>query len=293
MNELDLIPFRTLLDHVVVPARRHVRTTLLPVAVPLAMVTLTMALVQIQWTQALTTADPEDMETVFTSSILLMAVILVGSVVMGLAFSALTVAAMDAVSGRQVRMVRAWLFVLRPTVLLTLVAVGIVDGLSIMMCFLPAFYVIPLLSFTVPAMVDEGRVGLDAMQRSIELFRFNPTGRFTHSPWVQTGLLLAVGVVFNYALNMTVQLPFAIAQQILLLRQSLSQTLTPESLSAIFWLQLPASILGALVSALAWLYSTFGICLLFRELRRRKEAGDLVEAVDQLTAAPAGSEAGA
>ncbi len=292
MNDLDLIPFRTLLDHVVVPARRHVRSTVLPIAVPLALVSAAMAMVQIQWTQSLATPDPDDLEALFSGFLSLLGVSLAASVVFGLAFSALTVAAMDAVSGRPVRMGRAWLFVFRPTVFLTLMLVGIADGLSLMMCFLPAFYVMPLLSFTLPAMVDEGRVGLDAMQRSIELFRFNPTGRFTHSPWVQTGLILLVGVLLNYALNLTVQLPFVIVQQLLILRQSVSQTLTPEAMTAVFWLQLPASVLGALVSAVAWLYSTFGICLLFKELRRRKEGQDLVEAIGELTA-PAGGEAAA
>ena len=192
-------------------------------------------------------------------------------------------AAMDAVAGRGVRMARAWGFVFRPAVFATLVLVGLLDFLSIMAFFLPALYVVPLLSLTLPAMVDEGLVGLAALKRSAELVRFNPTGRLTHSPWLQVVLVILVGTVLNYAVSLAVQLPFAVAQQLLLLRQTLAGPEAAEQLTLAFWLQLPASVLGALATAVTWLYTTFGLCLLYRELRRRKEARDVVEAVEDLT----------
>jgi len=195
------------------------------------------------------------------------------------------VAAMDAVSRRQVRMARAWGFVFRPAVFATLVLVGLLDTLSLFAFVLPAFYVIPLLSLTLPAMIDEGVVGFDAVRRSVELVRFNPTGRLVHSPWLQVFLLLLVGTVLSYAANLVVQLPFVVAQQLLFLREAFSGPEAAEAMKVALWLQIPASLLGALVSAVTWLYSAFGICLLFRELRRRKEAPDLVDAVDRLVTA--------
>ena len=283
MTGLDLIPFRTLLDHVVVPARRHVRKTLLPIAVPLAAVGVALAVAQIRWSQTLLAGDPEEMGPFFAGCFVVLLLSLVAGFVFGMAFNALTVAAMDAISGRGVRMARAWGFVFRPAVFATLMLVGILDFLSMMALVLPALYVVPLLSFTLPAMVDEGLVGFDAVKRSAELVRFNPTGRLTHSPWLQVVLVILVGMVLNYVISLAVQMPFAIAQQLLFMRQALSGPEAVEQLTAAFWLQLPASILGALATAVTWLYTTFGLCLLYRELRRRKEAEDLVDAVDRLT----------
>lgn len=285
MTELDLIPFRTLLDHVVVPARRHVRQTLIPIAVPVTVMSVLAAVVQIRWSRTAMLATPEDLGAFFLGFMALMLVALLTWFVLGMAFSALTVAAMDAVAGREVRMARAWGFVFRPAVFATLVLVGFLDTLSLLACFLPALYVVPLLSLTLPVMVDEGLVGFDAVRRSAELVRFNPTGRLAHSPFVQILLVLMVGAILNYVANIVVQLPFIIAQQLLFLRETFSGPEAAEVLTVALWLQLPASVLGAVVSAVTWLYSAFGICLLFRELRRRKEARDLEQAIDRLVTA--------
>lgn len=285
MNELDLIPFRTLLDHVVVPARRHARETLLPIALPVTVMSVAAAVVQVRWSQTVMVAAPDDLGSFFVGCVLVVLVALATWFVLIMAFSALTVAAMDAVSGRAVRMARAWGFVFRPAVFATLVMVSFLELLSICAFIVPAVYVVPLLSLTLPAMIDEGLVGFDALRRSVELVRFNPTGRLVHSPWLQVFLLLLVSVVLNYAANMVVQLPFVVVQQLLFLRETFSGPEAAEAMKVALWLQLPASLLGALVTVVTWLYSAFGICLLFRELRRRKEAPDLEEAVDRLVTA--------
>lgn len=285
MNELDLIPFRTLLDHVVVPARRHLRETLLPVALPVAVMSVATAVVQIRWSQTVLIASPDDMEGFCFGFVVVMLLAFATWFVLGMAFSALTVAAMDAVSGRQVRLARAWGFVFRPAVFVTLVLVGLLDTLSLCAFVLPAFYVVPLLSLALPAMIDEGLVGFDALRRSVELVQFNPTGRLVHSPWLQVFLLLLVGTVLSSAVSFVVQLPFVVVQQLLFLRQTFSGPEAADAMKVALWLQLPASLLGSLASVVTWLYSSFGICLLFRELRRRKEAQDLEEAVDRLVAA--------
>jgi hypothetical protein len=282
VNELDLIPFRTLLDHVVVPARRHVRETLVPIGLPVAVMSVATAVYQVRWSQSALVTAPDDLGSFFAGCVVLMLLLALTWFVLGMAFNALTVAAMDAVSGREVRMARAWGFVFRPPVFATLVLVGLLDTLSVCAFVLPALYVVPLLSLTLPAMVDEGLVGFDALRRSAELVRFNPTGRLVHSPWLQVFLLLLVGAVLNYAANLVVQMPFVVVQQLLFLRETFSGPEAADAMRVALWLQLPASLLGALASAVTWLYSAFGICLLFRELRRRKEAPDLEEAVERL-----------
>ena len=88
-------------------------------------------------------------------------------------------------------------------------------------------------------------------------------------PWLQTFVLLLVGFVVNYAANLVVQMPFLIAQQVLMLRRSFSgEVATIEDMAPILWLQVPAAVLGAVATALAWLYTAFGVAVLFHEVRR-------------------------
>jgi hypothetical protein len=50
---------------------------------------------------------------------------------------------------------------------------------------------------------------------------------------------------------------------------------------------------GALATTVAWLYQAFAICVLFREVRRRKEAQDIEAAIDELVASAGGGSAAA
>lgn len=284
MNDLELIPFRVLLDRVVVPARQYLPKTLLGTAVPMAVTSVILSLAQARWSQVVLAPDPENIGALFAGCFVFLGIALCTLFIFVMTFGALTVASMDAVAGREVRMGRAWAFVLRPSVCLTLLLTSFLNFLSVMMFFLPALYVVPLLSFTVPVMVEEKRVGLDAIRRGIELVRFNPTGRLTHSPWLQTLVVLIVGTLLSYVVSMMVQMPFLIVQQMLIFRQTLANPeVALEMMGSLIWLQLPASVLGALATSITWLYTTFGICMLHRELGRRRQARDLVEAVDQLT----------
>lgn len=282
MSELDLLSFRLLLDRVVEPARRHFRRIFPPIAVPLAAAGLLLVVVQVGWTQSLfgATSFP-DIGVMFGAILLLL---LVFFVAYGLGFSALSVGSLDAVAGRPVDMRRAWIFPLRPRVLGTLIVVGVLDLLSLMMCVAPAVYVVPILSFALPVMVEEERFGIDAIRRCFELAHFNPSGRWTDSVWLQSLVVLIVGLVINYAVTFAVQLPFAVAQQVLVFRDAASgQVSDPAQLMAgMMWIQVPAQILNALATAAAWLYWTFGYALLYREVVRRKEAGDLEQAIEEL-----------
>lgn len=286
MNRLDLIPFRLLIDRVVVPARRHLKTTLLPVALPVMAAGLALALVQAAWFDILfdPNPDPDAAAAFLGTAVAVGGLSLLMLVVYGLAFAALTVAAVDAVASRPVSMGRAWAFVVRPRVFLGLFLLGLAYFGSAMMCFVPALYVVPLLAFVVPAMADEGLGPGAAFRRSIELMHWNPTRQVRSSPWLQAFLVLLVGFIINYAVTLVVQLPFLIAQQVLMIRRTFSGGVaTVEDMAPVLWLQVPSVVLGSVATAAAWLYTAFGLAVLFREARRRKEATDLEEAVAELT----------
>ncbi len=283
MNDLDPTSFRLLLDRVMAPARHHFRRLFLPVAVPLAASGMLATVLQVGWFKTLLGGgDFAQVLPMIGGMVLLFVAILA---VYGLGFGALFVGSMDAVAGRPVAMGRAWLFVIRPPVFLTLIVVMVLNILSLMFCLFPALYVTPILTFTLAVMVEEDVYGWAAIRRSAELAHHNPTGRLADSAWLQILVLLMVGMVINYVVSFTVQVPFAAVQQIVVFRDAAAgQISDPAALmTGALWLQAPAQVLGALATAATWLYWTFGISLLYREIRRRKEGGDLRRVIDELT----------
>lgn len=282
MTDLDPTPFRLLLDRVIEPARRNFRRLFLPIAIPFAIFGLAATVFQLGWVRTLTgSGDFGQMVPMFGGmAVSIVAVVLV----YGFGFCALYVGSLDAAAGRPVEMRRAWLFVFKPPVFLTLLLVAVANFLSLMCCLLPALYVTPTLAYTPAVMVEEQRYGWEAIRRSAEIAHHNPTGRAADSAWLQTVVLLLVGMVINYAVSFTIQVPFAVAQQILVLREAASgQAGEAAMMVGVLWLQAPAQLLSAFATAATWMYWTFGLSLLYRETRRRKEAGDLTRAVDELT----------
>ncbi len=283
MSDLELLSFRLLIDRVLEPARRHFRRVFLPIAVPLAATGMLATLLQIGWLKTLMGGgDLGQVLPMIGGIFLLVAAILA---VYGLGFSALTVASLDAVAGRPVAMGRAWTSVIRPRVFGTLIVVAVCTFLSLTMCLLPVLYVAPILAFTLPVMIEEQRYGWAAIRRSAELAHYNPTSRWVDSAWLQILVLLLIGLVISYAVSFTVQMPFVAAQQLMIFRDAAAGQVTDPAtlMSGMLWLQAPAQVLSAFATAATWLYWTFGISLLYREIRRRKEGDDLRQAVDELT----------
>jgi hypothetical protein len=294
VSDLAPLSFRQLVDRVPRMALPHLRTTLLPVALPLATAGVLLAVLQSRWSQSLTTAtDPGEL---FGGMFVFFGGAMVVLAAYALGFSALQVASVDAVAGRPVNMTRAWLFTLRPPVLLTLLVVYFLGFVSLMMCFVPALYVVPVLSLVLPVMVEEDRRGIDAIRRSVGMAHSNPTGRLQDSGFAQLLALMVIGTVINYAISLVAQGPFVVIQQILVFRNAASGDPVSEAavLSELLWLQVPAQIVGAFASVAVWLYWTFGLAMLYRELRRRREGGDLRRSIDELTGTgAAGPEADA
>lgn len=288
MSDLDPTSFRVLLDSILEPARRHFRRVFLPVAAPLAACGVVATLIQVAWLGALSGGGEIGGLLPMLGGVFLLSAGVLAIYV--LAFCALLVASLDALAGRPVEMGRAWRFALAPRVFGTLAVVAVACALSFMMCLLPALWVLPTLAYAVPAMVEEDLYGWAAIRRSAELAHDNPTGRLRDSAWLQTLVLLAVGMVVNFAVSLAVELPFVAAQQVLVLRDAVSGAGTDPAvlLASTLWLQVPAQILSALATAATWLFWTFGIGMLYREIRRRREGGDLRRAIDELTGAATG-----
>jgi hypothetical protein len=282
------MPFRLLVDAVMEPARRHFRSMFLAIALPLGIAALVMVGVQIRWLEGVQPQNGIDMLNVIGP---FLGVLVIFFAVYYLCFAVTIVAATDAVFGREVNMRRAWLFVLAPRRLPTLCLLAFLGVLSFMACGLPALYVIPVLSFSLPAMLEEGAKGGRALGRSIELARYNPRGRFKDLPWAQMLGILFIGWVISSAIASLVQLPFVAIQQILAVRQALEGNLAPST--AVAWLQVPTSLFGILATTVSWVYMAFGIAVLYREVRRRKEGEDIEAAVNGLLSGPgSGGESG-
>ena len=283
MKDLELLSFRLLIDHVVTLVKQNFRRLYLKVAAPLALSGLAVGLLQVWW--AGVAGGMEEAETNVSEffgafGLFLLAMIVVVAIQF-VVYQSLMVAALGAVAGRDTGLLDGLRTIGRPRILLQLILVTVAIGFSFLACFFPAIYVVPALTYVLPAMVEEDRRGLDAWKRSFDLVHFHPTGKWLHHPLLQTGMLLFVGFLISSAITMVVQWPFLIVQQILMLREAASGVLTdPSSLmAASAWLQVPAQLLSALATAVAWLYWTFGVALLYREIRRRREGWDLDAAI--------------
>ncbi len=55
------------------------------------------------------------------------------------------------------------------------------------------------------------------------------------------------------------------------------------NLTPLLWLQVPAQVLGSMSRVAVSLYVSFAIVLLFLDVRRRREGGDLEAALDALS----------
>jgi hypothetical protein len=286
-ERLDLVPFRLLIDYVPNVARRFVGSYFWPTAVPLLVVGVVAAFAQFHWMKSF--LDPQTMAS--GNPFALMApfflFMLAAFAIYIQAYLALAVLAVDAVAGRPVSMSRAWRFCMRPTVLGTNVVVGLLVAVSTLMCCVPGLVVAPLLALIIPVMVEEGSVGLGAMSRTVELVRFQGRRGLADSGWAQAFLVLFVGAILSYAASMVTQGPFVLVQQALLIRQTAGgQVADPSAVLGNLWLQVPAQVLGALVTELVWAYWAFGLALLYFETRRRKEAADLEQAITALVTSP-------
>jgi hypothetical protein len=308
------MPFTVLLDQAMREARRYGRVILPSVALPAAFLSSLMVVFQVRYMTALSGAQSNPMQ-VLAPACSFMAVVCAVVLLLVLAYTAMQVAVVDAAAGRPVDMKRAWRFAVELRVIGTLILVGLAAGALFLVCCIPVGLVVvagaiasPVLavllgivggilalvaflflttmwSFVTPVMADEGLFFGDAMRRSFHLVRFNPQRRlFSARPMWKLLALLIVGAVISYIVQFLVSLPFSIPVWI--------QTFTnvakgkEPDLGGWLWLQVPGQFLGALAATAVYLYTSFGIALLFFDTRGRKEGTDLAAAIDALAPPP-------
>jgi len=278
------MPFRLLLDEALRLARRHFRTLYLPVAIPLAVVATTVAALQVSWVTRMM-ADLEAQRMPFGSPWYWLMTLVYSALIM-VAYNALQVGALAAVSGAPVDMRTAWRFTLQGRVLVTLLLWYAVTIGSLFCCCLPVLVVAPLLSFVPAVMADEGRFGFQAISRSIDLNRYRPPGGWSESPLVKVFLLLFVGVLLAYLAGILVTIPFQVPMYVDMFRKAAAGQDIAGRMSSWMWLQVPAQFLNALATTAVYLYVCFGIALLFYDTRGRKEGSDLRAEIESSFPAP-------
>jgi hypothetical protein len=278
------MPFRILLDEAMRMTRQHFRTIYPSVAIPVALLTTATYVVQAQFYSELTGGfDPVGMLRMYPL-LLLLSFLVIAVLVIG--YNAMQVAALDATAGRPVSMGLAWRFTFQGRVLGTLFLWGAATVLSLMCCLVPALYVVPLLSFVPPAMVEEGRFGFAAFSRSAELAQYNPSRQFANHPMVKIFTLLFVSVILSYAVQLLVTVPFQIPMYVDMFRGTATGEEMLQEMPRWMWLQVPAQFLSSLVSVAVYLYTCFGTALLFNDTRGRKEGTDLRSEIDAMFPGP-------
>jgi hypothetical protein len=268
--------------------RRHARAILPSVALPVAFLLAAFPAVQAIYTATLqqageTATDPFQVMGASCAYLLAVFVILIPVAV---AYTAMQVAAVDAAAGRPVDMKRAWRFAVQPRVLGTVVLSGLAVGVSFLCCVLPGFIVRPLLSFATPVMAEEGLFGGAALSRSAALARYDPQGRFiAATPLFKVLALMLVGTLISWAVSFVVSLPFTAPVWFDTFRQ-IAAGQEPDP-TAWLWLQVIGQFVSGLVSTAIYLYTSFGIVLLFFDARARKEGTDLAAAIEAMSRTPA------
>jgi hypothetical protein len=205
--------------------------------------------------------------------------------VYGIGNGALMVAAVDATAGRPISMKRAWLMMVSPRVLGTVILGWLAAMVGFVLCVLPGIYVTLVLCLVLPVIVDEGLTGAGALVRSKALMEYNPQRDVGSDPRLKAFLILLAGALLGYALNFVVQVPAMVVQQVVVLRGVASgQRTDPASLMAsLLWLQVPTSMIAMMAQTAVRLYVSFCIALLFVDVRRRKEGVDLEGAIASLS----------
>ncbi|HSS50351.1 MAG TPA: hypothetical protein VLX28_15545 [Thermoanaerobaculia bacterium] len=282
------LPILLLLDEGLRLTRANLRAIFPAVGLPVAIIATLAGTVQAVDLQSTFKGRAPSPFMFWTPQVLLAAGLLVLLSVM--AYVAGQVAAMDALAGRPMDMGRAWRFAVRPSVWGTLLLSFLAILVSFLFCVLPVFFVAPLLALAVPVMAEEERFGTGALSRSAELALFNPSRRLMEHPIVKVLLLMVVSTLISYMAGLLVALPFQLPMFIDLFRKTLAGNQDITSVMARWiWLQVPAQFLSSLVSTAIYIYTAFGMALIYADVRGRKEGIDLRPEIDALFPAPAPS----
>jgi hypothetical protein len=279
------MPILLLLDEGLRLTRAYLRAIFPAVAVPVAVIATLAGVVQAIDVQSVFKGGPPSPFMFWTPQVLIVALLLL--LLSVVAYVAGQVAALDALAGRPVDMRRAWRFAVRPSVWGTLLLSFVAILISFLLCVLPVFFVAPLLALAVPVMAEEARFGVGALSRSAELALFNPSRRLMEHPIVKVLLLMVVSTLISYMAGLLVALPFQLPMFIDLFRRTLAGNQDITGVMARWiWLQIPAQFLSSLAHTAIYIYTAFGMALIYADVRSRKEGIDLQPEIDALFPAP-------
>ncbi len=292
MSDTDVIAqpltVTQLLDQAFKLSQRHFRALYAPVAVPVALASALIPLGQVAVLREVAgfeTRGGPDWTRLLPAAGAFAALLFVALAVMIVGNSALMVGATHAAAGRDVPMAEAWKSMARPRAIGTLLLGFLVTGLGLLCCVVPGIYLMLAFCPLVAVMTEEGVFGRKALARCRELMRFSPGGGFVQHPRAKAFLVLFVGALLGYALSFLVQLPLIVVQQVIMLR-GLTGGARPgsaEMVSLMAWINVPSQMLGMLVQTGVQLYTSFGLVLLYLDVRRQKEGGDLEAAIRSLS----------
>lgn len=282
MKELELVPFAQLADRVIRPTLRCYVRLVWPVVLPLVGLTVLMTGMQSRWLRAIESGTFDAEFGVGLIAILFSAFMALGWT--ALCGWAISIVAVDLLQGRPISFWGGLRKSFEPKVFLTLALTLILLFFSFVLCMVPSLFVAPLLFVVVPVMICEGRYGVDALQRSYQLVRFNATGRWSDSGFLQASGLLFVGWGISTSIGLVVQLPFMIFQQYYLWNETLSgrQVEVFQLTEELAWVQLPVQIINLFAQMVGWFYWAVGAMVLYLELRRRSEGQDLEAAIPRI-----------
>jgi hypothetical protein len=290
------MPFRLLLDEAARMMRRHFRSLYPAIALPLGLAYLGLGVFNVYWVRSVASIDESaDPFAMFGMCGGLAVLILIMVLLQALATGVVGALAVDIAAGRPARVGARWGFVFRPAVLLSLLALGLLVGVGMMCCLVPGLAAAMYFGLLVPVMAEEGLTLRSAFRRSGDLASYNPTRRLAASPMVKVLVLLFVGYVLSQAISFLVQMPFALAQQVMMFRELAAGNAPEEAMlhSRWQWLGVPGVVLGGLAQAAVLVYVGLGMALLYFDVRGRREGADLEAALDALLAGtgPAGTVA--
>ncbi len=206
-----------------------------------------------------------------------------------LAHAGMVRATAEHLEGRRPSGVDSWGWALSWPVLRTLLLAGILVVAGLALCMLPGLYLLVIYAVALPVVALEGRAGYAALARSRSLVTHDRRRRLLPPAMGWVIAVWTTGVVLTYGTQLALQLPLAVAQQVLVARQVLGQVQRGAGgglqFPGWFWvLQAVTVTAAALARQLVALYSAAAATLLFLRLRARKEGPDLEAALDALGA---------
>ncbi len=275
------LPLRLLLDEALRLARRQFLRLYPPVAVPVGLAAALMAVAQGSIMGFGSVHGPSDPSLGSLAGF--GAAFLVYVLVLGLGNAVMLAGASAVVSGRHRQ---GWAWALRPRVCGTLLLYAVVVGLASLACCLPGLAVGAVLGLVVPVMVVEGVHGTAAFRRSAELMLHHPERVLHRHPVARLAVIGFVGYLLSYAVSLAVQMPFAVAFQVVALRAMAGAQGGADLETAWLLLQVPQTVLGALASQAVGLYMCCAVALFHADACRRREGADLEAALDALGAPP-------